>query len=270
MTPASSTDTIVLIHGLWVTPRSWEHWITRYSEQGYNVLAPAYPGLEVEVEALRADPSPIAALTFPGVVKHFEDIIRGLDKPPILMGHSQGGLTVQILLDHGLGAAGIAIDSVPPEGIPVVPPSEIKSVFPILSHPDDRHKTAPFTQEQFNYAFTNTLTSDDALAAYERYYIPAPASFVWDGVLANFTPGHQDGYVNFKNDTRSPLLLISGGSDHIVPAAVNKSNAGHYSGSKAITEYKEFPGRCHFTIGQEGWEEVADYALNWANGLARA
>ena len=55
-TDAQSPDTIVLIHGFWVTPRSWEHWITRYESRGYRVLAPAYPGFDVEVEALTPTP----------------------------------------------------------------------------------------------------------------------------------------------------------------------------------------------------------------------
>ena len=84
-------DTIVLIHGLWVTPRSWEHWVEHYEGKGYRVLAPAYPGLEVEVEALNEDPSPIEALTIPGVVEHLEGIVGELENPPIIMGHSCGG-----------------------------------------------------------------------------------------------------------------------------------------------------------------------------------
>src|SRR5918998_5009598 len=121
-TDATNTpDTIVLIHGLWVTPRSWERWIERYEGKGYRVIAPAYPGLEVEVEALGEDPSPIEALTVPAVVEHLEGIIEELDSPPIIMGHSFGGTFTQILLDHGYGAAGVAIDSVPTEGVKVVP-----------------------------------------------------------------------------------------------------------------------------------------------------
>ena len=123
-------DTIVLIHGLWMTPRSWEKWVQHYEGKGYRVLAPAYPGLEVEVEALREDPSPIEALTVPAVVEHLEGIVSELDKPPIIMGHSFGGLFTQILLDHGYGAAGVAIDSVPAEGIKVVPVSQIRASFP--------------------------------------------------------------------------------------------------------------------------------------------
>src|SRR3712207_4289618 len=128
-------DTIVLIHGLWVTPRRWEHWIERYEGRGYRVLAPAYPGLEVEVEALNEDPSPIEALTVPAVVEHYEGIVGELERPPIIMGHSFGGLLVQTLLDHGYGAAGVAIDSVPAEGIKVVPVSQIRASFPCCGTP---------------------------------------------------------------------------------------------------------------------------------------
>jgi pimeloyl-ACP methyl ester carboxylesterase len=264
-----TANTVLLIHGLWMTPRSWEHWVTRYIDRGYRVLAPAYPGLEVEVEALRADSSPIAALTMPAVIQHLENILGGLDRPPILMGHSQGGVLVQILLDRGLGAAGVAIDSVPAEGVNVVPLTQVRASFPVLSNPANHHKAVPFTPEQFHYAFTNTLSEAESAAVYARYYVPAPGRFVWDGVLANFTPGHQDAYVNFRNDDRAPLLFIAGGEDHLMPPSVNKSNADHYSASKAVTDYHEFPGRSHFTLGQPGWEEVADYALQWAVDHAR-
>ena len=261
-------DTIVLIHGLWVTPRSWERWVEHYTERGYRVLAPAYPGLEVEVEALREDPSPIEALTVPGTVEHFEGIVRELESPPIIMGHSFGGLLVQILLDHGYGAAGVAIDSVPAEGVKVVPVSQIRASFPVLRNPANRHRAVPFTPEQFHFAFANTLSREDADKVYERYHIPAPGSFVWGGVLANFTPGHQDTYVNFRNEDRAPLLFIAGGEDNLMPPAINESNVKHYRHSKSVTDYKEFPGRSHYTLGQESWEEVADYALEWAEERA--
>src|SRR5918992_672915 len=119
-------DTIVLIHGLWVTPRSWEHWIEHYENKGYRVVAPAYPGFEVEVEALNEDPSPIEASTIPGVVEHLEGIVGELENPPIIMGHSFGGLFTQILLDHGYGAAGGVIYSPPTQRGKGNPLSQIK------------------------------------------------------------------------------------------------------------------------------------------------
>jgi pimeloyl-ACP methyl ester carboxylesterase len=158
----------------------------------------------------------------------------------------------------------VAIDSVPTEGIRVVPPSQIRASFPVLKNPANRHRAVGFTREQFHYAFTNTLSEEESEKVYDRYHIPAPGSWVWGGVLANFTPGHQDTYVDFKNSDRAPLLFIAGEEDIIMPPSVNESNVHHYRNSKAITEYKEFDGRAHYTLGQDGWEEVADYALDWA------
>jgi pimeloyl-ACP methyl ester carboxylesterase len=263
--PLATNPAIVLIHGLWMTPRSWERWKERYERRGYQVLTPAYPGLEVEVEALREDPSPIEKLTVHETVAHLEGIIRELDRPPFIMGHSFGGVLTQILVDHGLGACGVAIDSVPAEGIRKVPLSQIKATFAVLDNPANRHRAVPFTLKQFHYAFTNTLSEEESAEVYERYHVAAPGSWVWGGVLANFTPGHQETWVNFENSERAPLLFIAGGADNIMPAVVNKSNADHYAKSRAHTDYKEFEGRSHYTVGQPGWEEVADFALNWAN-----
>jgi pimeloyl-ACP methyl ester carboxylesterase len=261
MNSTSKPDTIVLIHGLWMTPRSFENWVEHFKKRGYQVLAPAYPGLEGEVEELRRDPSPIERLTINGVAHHYETIIRKLERPPIIMGHSFGGAFVQILLDRGLGAAGIAIASVQVKGVLRLPLTTIKAAWPVLSNPANRHKAVPFTLEQFQYAFTNTLTKEESRAAYERYHVPAPGRFLFDGALANFNP-HAATKVDFEKEDRAPLLFISGSDDNLIPPTLNKANAEHYK--TGIVACKEFPGRSHFTIGQKGWQEVADYALDWA------
>ena len=138
-TESSKPDTIVLVHGFWVTPRSWEDWISHFEGRGFRVLAPAYPGFEVEVEALNADPTPIEQVTVPQIIEHLETVVGGLDAPPIIMGHSAGGVFTQILLDHGFGAAGVAINSAPTEGVKRVPLSQIRSTFPVLKNPANRH-----------------------------------------------------------------------------------------------------------------------------------
>ena len=268
-TDSTAPDTILLIHGFWVTPRSWENWIARYEQAGYRVIAPAYPGFEVEVEALNADPSPIAALTVPAVVEHLETIVSELESPPILIGHSAGGTFVQLLLDHGFGAAGVAINSAPTEGVRVTPPSQIKSLFPALKNPANRHRAVGFTPKQWHYVFTNTFSEDESQALYERYHVPASGAILWGIVLANLEPGHQATWVDYKNDSRAPLLFISGGEDHLMPPSVQRSNAKHYK-SNTITEVKEYEGRAHLLPAQDGWEEVADYALDWAIANATA
>jgi pimeloyl-ACP methyl ester carboxylesterase len=261
--PASTPDTIVLIHGFWVTPRSWEHWIAHYEARGFTVLAPAYPGLEVEVEALNADPSPIEALTVPKIIEHLERVIEALPEPPVLIGHSAGGAFTQILLDHGYGAAGVAMNSAPTEGVRAVPLSQVRSTFPVLKNPANRHRAVGFTHEQWRYAFTNTFTEEESRRLYERYAIAAAGGILFNSVLANFEPGPQDTWVDYKNDNRAPLLFISGSEDHIMPPKVQRSNAKHYK-SNTITEVKEYEGYAHLLPAQDGWEAIADYALDWA------
>ncbi len=263
-TEMTTPDTIVLIHGFWVTPRSWEDWITRYESRGYRVLAPAYPGFEVEVEALNADPTPIEELTVPGILEHLESVVGELDAPPILMGHSAGGVFTQLLMDRGYGAAGVAINSAPTEGVKPVPLSQIKSTFPVLKNPANRHKAVGFTFEQWRYAFTNTFSEEEARRLYDRYHIPASGRVFWGSALANIHPGHDDTYVNYKNPDRAPLLFIAGSEDHLMPPKIQRSNAKHYKAPGTVTEIKAFEGRAHLMPAQEGWEEIADYALTWA------
>jgi alpha-beta hydrolase superfamily lysophospholipase len=265
---SNGPDTIVLIHGFWVTPRSWEHWANRYRGRGYRVLTPAYPGFEVEVEALNRDPSPIESVTAPRILFHLESEVRSLEAPPILMGHSAGGVFVQLLLDRGLGAVGVTLNSAPTEGVNVVPLSQVRSLFPVLKSPANWHRAVGLTPEQWHYAFTNTFTEEESEALYRRYAIPAPGRIVWQSALANLQPGHQDTYVNYDNASRAPLLFIAGEKDHLMPPAVQRSNANHYT-ANSLTEFKEFPGRAHLMPAQKGWEEVADYALNWAEQHAR-
>jgi pimeloyl-ACP methyl ester carboxylesterase len=259
----TTPDTIVLVHGFWVTPRSWEHWITHYRAKGFRVIAPAYPGFEVEVEALNQDRTPIDRLRVPAIIDHLESVVSALDAPPILIGHSAGGAFVQILLDHGHGAAGVAINSAPTEGVLVAPWSQLRSTFPVLWNPADHHRAVMFTPEQWHYAFANTFSEAESRALYDRYAVPASGAILWESILANVQPGPQATYVDYHNDARAPLLFVSGSEDHLMPPAVQASNAKHYK-SRAVTEVKVYEGRSHLLPAQAGWEEVADYALDWA------
>ncbi|WP_309055472.1 alpha/beta fold hydrolase [Streptomyces sp.] len=262
-------DTVVLVHGLWMTPRSWEHWVAHYERRGLRVLTPAYPGFEIEVEALRAHPEVIAGLTVPETVDHLAAVVEALDRPPLIIGHSFGGTLTQLLLARGLGAAGVVIDSAPTEGVRVTPLSQARSLFPALKSPANRRRAVAFSPEEFHYAFANTLSAEDSRAAWERYAIGAPGDWIWAyGLLANVTPGHQATWVDYAVD-RAPLLFLAGERDHIMPPAVNKANARRWSRSPALTEYEELAGRDHWTCAAPGWEAVADRALDWALEHAR-
>lgn len=263
----AGADTIVLIHGLWMTPLCWEHWVERWSARGYAVIAPSWPGMEHGIEQLRRNPAAIASLGVDEIVQHYANILQELRRPPILVGHSFGGAFVQLLLDRGLGAAGVAIHSAPVRGVWRLPLSTLRATFPVLHDPRNVRRAVSLTPQQFHYAFTNTLSELESIAVYDRYHIPGPGRVLFEAAFANVLPGAPT-QLDFANDRRAPLLLIGGGADQIVPAAVSRENYRRYRGS-AVTEYKEFPGRSHYTLGQRGWEEVADYALDWLTRQVR-
>jgi len=255
--------TIVLIHGLWLTPRSWDSFREHYESQGYRVLTPAWPGMQGEISEIRRDPSGIAGLGVQEIADYYERYIRGLDEAPILMGHSFGGLIVQMLLDRGLGVAGVAIDSVAPQGVLDLPLPMLKAASSVLSNPFNYLTTVHLTFEQFRYAFANNLDEEEARVIYEEQAIPGPGRPIFQAALANFTPGAVT-RVNYNNPHRAPLLLIAGSDDHQVPASLNRSNFKKYARSTAVTAFKEFEHRSHWIVAEKGWEEVADYAIHWA------
>lgn len=264
----TAPDTVVLIHGLWMTALSWERWTDRYTSKGYRVIARSWPRMERDIDEMRRDPDSLAGLGVDEIVDHYERIIRPLDRPPIIMGHSFGGLFTQILVDRGMGAAGVAIASAPVKGILILPFSTLKVSWPALHNPFNDQRAAPLTPDQFHYAFGNLMNEEDSRAAYDRYAIPGPDHVLFQAGLANFNP-HAATAVDFRNDDRAPLLLIAGGKDHVSPASVIRANHNLYRKSKAVTDYKEYPEHSHFVLGEQGTEEVADYALAWAVEHAR-
>ena len=259
---------IVLIHGLWLNPLSWEQWKERFESRGHQVLAPAWPGFDRPIEELRRDTKPFERVGVKEVTDHYDAIIHGLDAPPIIMGHSFGGLVTQLLIDRGLGAAGVAIDPAPPKGILGLPYSQLKVASVALRNPANRHRAQMLTPKQFHYGFTNTLSEEESRRAYDRYAVPGPGRPLFQAGLANFNPNAAT-KINTRNKERAPLLLLAGGKDHTVPASTTRANYRLYRHSTAVTELKEYPERSHWTVAQDGWQEVADHALDWALAQTR-
>jgi pimeloyl-ACP methyl ester carboxylesterase len=255
--------TIVLIHGLWMTPRSWDGWKARFEAAGHTVFAPPWPGVSDDIAALRKDPSALNGLRIGTIVDNYATFLDGLDEKPIIMGHSFGGLITQLLLDRGYGRVGVAVDSAQSAGVPSLPLSTIKAGMPVLGNPFTINKTVLLKPRQFQYAFANTLTLEEATEVSDALQIPGPGKPLWQAAGALlFNVG--DSRINYENPDRAPLMFIAGGADHIVPATINRANAKRYKGRGTVTEVREFPGRTHNTVGQDGWEEVADFALDWA------
>jgi len=259
---------VVLIHGLWLNPTSWEHWVERFEAAGHRVLAPGWPGADASVEELNRDPSALNGVGVDQAADHYQAIVDSLGEQPILMGHSFGGALVQILLSRGRGAAGVAIHPAQVRGVIRMPASTLRATFPAFRNPANRNRAVALTPGQWHYAFCNTLFREDSDALYRRYAVPATARPLFQAAVANFNPRAATA-VDFRKPDRAPLLIIgTDRTDHVIPRALTREAKAHYH--SGIVELKEFPGRPHFTVGVPGWQEVADYALEWANRLAPA
>jgi alpha-beta hydrolase superfamily lysophospholipase len=249
--------TIVFIHGMYMTPLCWENWMPFFQARGYDCLALAWPGRETTVEDLRArhpDPA-LGRLTLRAVLENLGAAIQKLKEKPVLVGHSMGGLVVHLLLQRDLASAGVAIDSAPPQGVFTAQWSFLKSNFPHINPLAPQGQPIAMSFERFQYAFVNGLPLEVQRDAYDRYVVPesrrVPAQSLGKTAYVDFGRPH------------APLFLIAGSADHIIPAGLNHSNYQRYQRSSSPVEFREFPGRTHFTIGQPGWEQVAEAVAAW-------
>jgi alpha-beta hydrolase superfamily lysophospholipase len=260
---------LMLIHGAWLSARSWERFADYFTKRGFDVSAPEWPRKHGDVEALREEAGELAGLGLAEIVDHYERLIRTLDRPPVLVGHSFGGLIVELLLDRGLGRAGVALSPAPPKGILVLPFSSLKAASPALAHPSKRHGIVELSAEEFGYGFVNTFGDEDAAAAYERYAVPETGRIFYEAGFANFAL-HPPTEVHFSNGERAPLLIVGATRDHTVPASVSRAQHKKYERSPAQTDYIEFEGRPHLFVVGEGWEEVAAAIDGWLDGVLEA
>jgi pimeloyl-ACP methyl ester carboxylesterase len=225
-------------------------------------MAPGWPGVSDTVEETRRSPEKVAGKGIEDIVQHYARIIRDLESPPIVIGHSFGGLIAQRLLGQSLAAAVVAVDAAPIKGVLNLPPSALKVASIALRKPANRREAVSLTPEQFRYGFGNAVPAQESAELYERWAVPSPGKPLFEAALANFTPG-SPAKVNTRNKDRGPLLLIAGGKDHTVPPAITTSTRKLYHKSPAITDFKEFEDRGHSLAIDHGWQEVAQYALDW-------
>jgi pimeloyl-ACP methyl ester carboxylesterase len=254
---------IVFVHGLWLHAESWNPWIEFFHENGYDAIAASWPGDAETTKATRQNADAVAGYGVTEIADYIAKQIEKLDRKPILIGHSFGGILVQNLLGRDLAAAAIAIDSAPPKGVPELPLSALKSAFPVLSNPLNFWRAVSLTEQQFRFGFTNAVSEQEAKELYAKYAMPAPGRPLFQAATATFNPNSAT-KVNVANATRGPLLLISGADDNTVPPVMVKSALNLYHRkSKAVTEFKEFAHRGHSLVLDSGWREIAEYSLDW-------
>jgi non-heme chloroperoxidase len=257
----------VFVHGLWLHASSWGGWEEKFQAAGYEPVSPGWPGEPSTVQAARRDPGAVAGRGINDVVDHFAQVIRGLPAPPVVIGHSFGGLIAQRLLGQDLAAAAVAVDPAPIKGVLVLPPSALKVASIALKSPANRNLSVALTAEQFRYGFGNAVSEQESADLYQRWAVPSPGKPLFEAAFANFAPS-SPAKVNTGNKTRGPLLVTAGSEDHTVPPAISMSTRKQYHRSPAITDFVEFTGRGHSLTVDHGWAEVAEYALDWLDQRA--
>jgi non-heme chloroperoxidase len=262
MSPAGGP--VVFIHGLWLHASSWGPWAEFFRAAGYEPLTPGWPGTSDTVEETRREPGRVASQGIEDVVGHYAQIIGGLQARPVVIGHSFGGLIAQRLLGQDLAAAAVAIDAAPIKGVIYLPPSALRVASIALRRPANRNQAVSLTQDQFGYGFGNAVPRPESDELYQHWTVPSPGRPLFEAAVANFSP-RSPAKVNTHNKTRGPLLLIAGGRDHTVPAAITTATRKLYHKSPAVTDFREFPDRGHSLTIDHGWREVAQQSLDWLN-----
>lgn len=271
----NSTDKtpIVLIHGLWMTPKSWDTWAERFRAQGHEVIVPGWPGIDDRtVDDIRRDPSALKGIGLKQIADNYERIIRALPVKPIIMGHSFGGVLTQMLADRGLGAAYVGVAPGQTAGVTALPLSTLWTGTPILSNPFGRNGAKPLSKRHFHFTFGNDLSRAASDALWEEYAVNSYNRVFFEGVTSVLNEKGGVTHVDYARADRAPLLLIAGEIDHVLPPAIVRAIEKKYraSGSPAIVDYIEYPGRTHRLVSQDGWEQIADHALAWAVQHAEA
>jgi pimeloyl-ACP methyl ester carboxylesterase len=252
----------MFVHGLWLLPSSWDRWATVFEEAGYAPVQADWPDDPDTVEEANANPEVFAHKKIGQIADHIAELIGRLNKQPALIGHSFGGLLVQMMAGRGLSAATVAIDPAPFRGVLPLPYSALKSASPVLANPFNRNRAVPLTYEQFRYGFANVVSEDEAEDLYKTFAVPGSGAPVFQVAFENINPWTEL-KVDTKNPDRGPLLIINGDKDHQVPWAIGEASYRREARNPGVTELLELPNRGHSLVIDSGWREVADKALEF-------
>jgi pimeloyl-ACP methyl ester carboxylesterase len=252
----------VFIHGLWLLPSSWDLWAALFKEAGYAPVTPDWPDDPETVEQARANPEALAKKNLAQVADHTADVIGKLDKQPVVLGHSTGGLLAQIIAGRGLSAATVAIDPGPFRGVLPLPISALRASWPVLRNPLNRGRAVTLSMDEFKYGWANALSDEETKQLYETYHVAAPGVALMQMANANLNP-FTEAKVDTKNPARGPLLILDGEKDHTVPWAIANASFKRQQRNRGVTEIKKIPNRGHSLTIDSGWREVADTALEF-------
>ncbi len=258
----SGKPTVVFIHGLWLLASSWQNWADLFEKAGFATVSVGWPGDPETVAQANANSQSMAKRSIADVADHCQAVVEKLDRKPILVGHSFGGLMVQILAGRGLAETTVAISPAPFRGVLPLPISVLKATFPVLSNPFNRGRAVALTYPQFKYGFANAIEDAEAKTLFEAHHVPAPGLPLFQAAFANVIPWTQ-AKVNTRAADRGPLLVVSAERDHTVPLSISRASYRLQRKNVGLTELVEMKGAGHSLVFDSGWKAVAQTALDF-------
>ena len=248
---------IVFITGAFISSICWTEWKTFFEDNGYDCFAPAWPHKDATAEVLRNRPTndPVALNTLSSLIEYYTSILNTLPAKPILIGHSIGGLIVQLLLQKDMAIAGVAIHSFPPKGVNRFWLSFLKAIWETMVLFSSGRFTYLMSFKKWKYTIANGMEYEEQKELYYQFVTPESKNVIREAfnciAKIDFSKPH------------APLLITSGGIDKLIPASLNYSNYKKYLNKSSITEYTEFRTHCHLVFGVPSWKKEAEYIFYW-------
>ncbi|GAA2216045.1 alpha/beta fold hydrolase [Nonomuraea monospora] len=253
---------VVFIHGLWIHSTSWQPWQEHFERERYDTYAPGWPGDAATVAATRADPTGMAGVGVDEITYAYTEFFAGLSAPPIVIGHSFGGLIGPEAPGPRPGCGGCGHLTHADQGNPrpaaeptaLQPPRAGESAEPEQDRRADRQAVRLLLRQ--------CLPAAESAQLHQRFVIPGPGRPLFQASSAGFTPNAPTA-VDTRRVDREPLLLVAAGKDRTVPAAVVQAAHKLYAASSADTELAQYPERGHSTPFDRGWRGLSEATLDW-------
>lgn len=264
---ATRATPVVFVHGLWLLPSSWDRWVTLFEEAGYVGVTPGWPDDPETVAEARGHPEVFAGKGIREIADYEEAIIRRLDRKPVIIGHSFGGLLTMILAGRGLASASVAISPAPFRGVLPLPVAALRTASVALRNPANWNRAVPLSYEQFRYSFANVVDENEAKELYLGYSVPGAGEPLFQAASANVNPW-SEAKVDTMNPERGPMLIVSADADQTVPWAIANAAYKKEKRNGGVTEIVKMTGRGHALTIDAGWREVAETALEFVKRFA--
>ena len=237
---------ILFIHGAFTRARRWRPWLTYFTDAGYKCVAPSLPAHDPP------DPARLASLTFTDYLAAMTAAHSALDRPPIVIGHSLGGLIAQHVAAIMPCAGLVLVSSAAPWRTGTTRhalPYAFSYVLPVLSGGPIRANPRAALE----------LVLHDLPPAEQRELAPI---FAFESGRAYRTMVF-GGAPIADGAVTCPVLCLSGGADRLIKPAVSARLAAFYGADHLV-----FPGRGHSLVSASLMDSVAAYVRDWIDGLA--